>query len=125
MKKEAEISAKKYQDIDKQWSSILELNDPLDIYNEIELQKNERCTKLLAQKDVIIDELKNEIKNADEIFQHDQKQQSDEINLLIERIDNQVKNIFLEMTRLLSTIKVNNYILFSRLIQFPKHIVKS
>ncbi|KAF7997564.1 hypothetical protein HCN44_006135 [Aphidius gifuensis] len=93
LKKEAEISTKKYQEIEKQWSSILELNDPLDIYNEIELQKNERCTKLLAQKDVIIDELKKEIKNADEIFQQDQKQQSDEINLLIERIDTQINTI--------------------------------
>lgn len=50
-----------------------------------------KCAELIAQKDMLINELKKELRLADERFNKDQKKQREDLWLLAERIDNQVK----------------------------------
>lgn len=50
-----------------------------------------KCAELIAQKDMLINELKKELRLADEHFNKDQKKQREDLWLLAERIDNQVK----------------------------------
>lgn len=90
---EADESLKKYQLVNEKWSSILESKDPLDIHNSIQSQ-TAKCDEILKQKEIVIQELKQELENADEKFTVDLKKQSEDINLLIERIENQasIKN---------------------------------
>lgn len=64
-------------------------NDPLDINGEMLLQKD-KCDEVLAKKDQVIAELKEELRKADNKYFDDQKKQKDDIKLLIERIENQV-----------------------------------
>lgn len=50
-----------------------------------------KCAELIAQKDKLIKELKTELRLADERFEKDQEKQKEDLWLLTERIDNQVK----------------------------------
>ena len=89
---EANESLRKYHAINEKWSGILSSKDPLDIHDGIQSQ-NAKCLEILEQKDIIIAELKQELENSDEKFMLDQKKQNEDINLLIERIENQVSQI--------------------------------
>ncbi|KAK0180141.1 hypothetical protein PV327_005813 [Microctonus hyperodae] len=92
LEEEAKESAKKYEEISAKWSSILASKDPLDIHAGIESQ-NAKCLEVFAEKDIIITQLKQELDNADKRFAADQKIQNEDINILIERIDNQTNII--------------------------------
>ncbi|KAK0084354.1 hypothetical protein PV325_007190 [Microctonus aethiopoides] len=92
LEEEAKESAKKYEEISAKWSSILASKDPLDIHAGIESQ-NAKCLEVFAEKDIIIGQLKQELDNADKRFAADQKIQTEDINILIERIDNQTNII--------------------------------
>uniref|UniRef100_A0A1B6E7F5 Dynein regulatory complex protein 1 n=1 Tax=Clastoptera arizonana TaxID=38151 RepID=A0A1B6E7F5_9HEMI len=87
---EAAIAQEKFEEINSKWSEIAGYNDPLDLNHETELQK-EKCMELIAQKDKLINDLKTELKMADIRFVKDQVKQSEDISLLVSRIDNMVK----------------------------------
>ncbi|PSN49548.1 Dynein regulatory complex protein 1 [Blattella germanica] len=87
---ETNASMEQYDEVNSKWEVILGSNDPLDLHHAIEQQK-EKCAELIAQKDVLIKELKKELKVADEHFDKDQKKQKEDLWTLAERIDNQVK----------------------------------
>ncbi|XP_049772051.1 dynein regulatory complex protein 1 [Schistocerca cancellata] len=89
VEEEAEKSLKKFEEIDQKWSSILVSKDPLDIHHAMEEQKV-KCRELIEQKNMLIEELRHELKQADIRFHEDQKKQKDDIVTLAERIDNQV-----------------------------------
>ena len=90
LENETNASLEQYQEVNSKWEVILASNDPLDLYHAIEQQKV-KCAELIAQKDMLISELKKELKNADERFDKDQKKQKEDLWLLAERIDTQVK----------------------------------
>ncbi|XP_057325450.1 dynein regulatory complex protein 1 isoform X2 [Microplitis mediator] len=85
-------SLDKYDEINSKWSELLDSKDPLDIYDGIQSQNN-KCQQVLAQKDVIIVELKNALENADIKFSDDLKNQDEDIDILIDRIDTQINII--------------------------------
>jgi hypothetical protein len=59
--------------------------------NPVILHFTVKCTELIAQKDKLIKELREELKLSDDMFCKDQKKQKEDLWLLAERIDNQVK----------------------------------
>ncbi|XP_026295650.1 dynein regulatory complex protein 1 isoform X2 [Apis mellifera] len=82
----------KYDEITKKWPDILALKHPLDIHDEIELQ-NAKGLEILKKKDDFIALLKQELEDADLTFAEDVKKQNEDINLLIERMESQVKTM--------------------------------
>ncbi|XP_034950932.1 dynein regulatory complex protein 1 isoform X2 [Chelonus insularis] len=104
LKEEAEESMMKCKEINSKWPELLESKDPLDIHNGIESQKI-KCQEVLEQKDVIINELKKAIDNADHKFAEDQKKQNEDIDLLIDRIDTQINLIYKGYRRELNLIE--------------------
>lgn len=91
LEKNAGQCMERYQEINSKWTSILESKDPLDIHSEMVAQ-NEKCLAVLALKDSAIDNLKKELKIADEKFHLDLKKQTEDIDILIDRIDHHVNN---------------------------------
>lgn len=83
---------KRYKVINEKWASILVSKDPLDIHAEMEAQ-NAKCLEIMARKDAVIAELRQELENADLKFVNDQQSQNEDIDLLIDRMDNQVSYI--------------------------------
>ncbi|XP_078045047.1 dynein regulatory complex protein 1 [Augochlora pura] len=82
----------KFHEISAKWPEIFDCKDPLDIYDELEAQKA-RCNEVLEKKDALIAELKKELENADEKYADQAKQQNNDIDLLIERMETQVRDM--------------------------------
>ena len=61
------------------------------IHNFICLHVAVKCAELIAQKDILIKELREELKLADERFDKHQKKQKEDLWILAERVDNQIK----------------------------------
>nr|XP_012229395.1 PREDICTED: dynein regulatory complex protein 1 [Linepithema humile] len=80
---------KRYKVINEKWASILASKDPLDIHAEMEAQ-NAKCLEIMARKDAVIAELRQELENADLKFVDDQQSQNEDIDSLIDRMDNQM-----------------------------------
>lgn len=99
---------RRYKTINEKWSGILASKDPLDIHAEMEAQ-NVKCLEIMARKDAVIAQLRQELENADVKFVNDQKNQNEDIDLLIDRMDNQVRHIYIYIIPSLITIRRVNY----------------
>ncbi|KYN28809.1 PREDICTED: dynein regulatory complex protein 1 [Trachymyrmex cornetzi] len=89
LEEDDEECMKRYRKINEKWSDILASKDPLDIHAEMEAQ-NTKCLEILERKDAVIAQLREELENADLKFVNDQKSQNEDIDLLINRMDNQM-----------------------------------
>lgn len=92
LEEDEEECMSRYKEINKKWSNILASKDPLDIHAEMEAQ-NAKCLDIIKRKDAIIAQLQQELENADLKFVNDQKNQNEDIDLLINRMDIQVRYI--------------------------------
>jgi len=90
LEEDEEECMRRYREINEKWSNILASKDPLDIHAEMEAQ-NARCMEVMEKKDAVIAQLRQELENADLEFVNDQKHQNEDIDLLINRMDNQVR----------------------------------
>lgn len=94
LEEDEEECMKRYQEINEKWSNILASKDPLDIHAEMQAQ-NAKCLEIMERKDAVIVQLRQELENADLKFVNDQKNQNEDIDLLINRMDNQVRFIYI------------------------------
>ncbi|XP_073978512.1 dynein regulatory complex protein 1-like isoform X2 [Rhodnius prolixus] len=92
LEKEEKIASIKYEKINKNWEKLKMLNDPLDIHNATNTQRD-KCVALLERKDAVIEKLKKIIKTLDHHFLEDLRKQENEVNILIDRIDDQLRVI--------------------------------
>ncbi|XP_072944853.1 dynein regulatory complex protein 1-like [Epargyreus clarus] len=86
---EAAEAQLQYDAISSHWDAMLEIKDPLDIDAEIKEQK-QKCDELLAQKNQLISELKQDLKRMDEGYYEDLDKQDKDIKELSDRIEKQV-----------------------------------
>ncbi|XP_026806274.1 dynein regulatory complex protein 1 [Rhopalosiphum maidis] len=87
---ESEIANAKFMEISSQWPIILKKNDALEIHEYLELQKK-RGLDLIEQKNQMIEILKRDLAESDNRFLQEQAAQSEDVRILQERIENQVK----------------------------------
>lgn len=93
LEEDDEECMRRYRVINEKWSNILASKDPLDIHAEMKAQ-NAKCLEIMERKDAVIAELRQQLENADLKFVNDQKNQNEDIDLLINRMDNQVRYIY-------------------------------
>ncbi|KAJ1522331.1 hypothetical protein ONE63_002626 [Megalurothrips usitatus] len=79
-----------FEEVNEKWELMAKENDPMDLKTDIDAQK-ERCNELLEQKNAVIRDLMAELEAADLRFVKDQQRQLQEVSLLVQRIENQVK----------------------------------
>ncbi|KYN42803.1 hypothetical protein ALC56_02605 [Trachymyrmex septentrionalis] len=103
LEEDDEECMERYRKINEKWSNILASKDPLDIHAEMEAQ-NAKCMEILERKDAVIAQLREELENADIKFVNDQKSQNEDIDLLINRMDNQMNIMTKAYRRELSLI---------------------
>ncbi|XP_050578989.1 dynein regulatory complex protein 1 isoform X2 [Bombus affinis] len=90
LEEEDKKCTEKYREITEKWPAILASKHPLDIDEELQSQ-NAKCLEILEKKDALIAELKQELDNADLQYAEDVNKQNEEIDLLIERMENQIR----------------------------------
>lgn len=86
---EATSAQEMYNQINDRWSELMLYHDPLDI-NESIIQQKARCSELVAQKDALIQVLREEVDKAEIKFEKDQVEQKADVDLLASRIHKQL-----------------------------------
>ncbi|XP_059584479.1 dynein regulatory complex protein 1 isoform X2 [Alligator mississippiensis] len=89
---EAKTNQDKFDEITSKWDSAREKIIPQDLW-EVLNQQQQQCALLIEEKNKLIGELQQELKNKDEQYTKDLKKQSDDINLLLERMEEQIRNL--------------------------------
>ncbi|NXG42657.1 DRC1 protein, partial [Psilopogon haemacephalus] len=87
---EAKSSTQKLEEITSKWASAKEMEIPQELWQLLN-QQQQQCTLLLEDKNNLIDHLKQELKNKDEQYVEAIRKQSEDIHLLLERMEEQTR----------------------------------
>uniref|UniRef100_G1NMW4 Dynein regulatory complex protein 1 n=1 Tax=Meleagris gallopavo TaxID=9103 RepID=G1NMW4_MELGA len=90
LENEARSSTDKFEEITSKWASAKEMTIPQELWQLLN-QQQQLCTQLLEEKNKLIGELQQELKNKDEQYVQTIKKQSDDIHLLLERMEEQIR----------------------------------
>ncbi|KFV52141.1 Dynein regulatory complex protein 1, partial [Tyto alba] len=80
---EAKSSTYKFEEITSKWALAKEMTIPQELW--------QKCALLLEKKNKLINELQQELKTKDEQYVQAIKKQSDDIHLLLERMEEQIR----------------------------------
>ncbi|NWI30942.1 DRC1 protein, partial [Sula dactylatra] len=87
---EAKSSACKFEEITSKWTLAKEMTIPQELWQLLN-QQQQRCALLLEDKNKLIGDLQQELKNKDEQYVQAIKKHSDDIYLLLERMEEQIR----------------------------------
>ncbi|KAM6138251.1 dynein regulatory complex protein 1 [Phoenicopterus ruber ruber] len=90
LENEAKSSTDKFEEITSKWALATELTIPQELWQLLN-QQQQQCALLLAEKNKLIGDLQQELKNKDEQYVQAIKKQSDDIHLLLERMEEQIR----------------------------------
>lgn len=89
---EAKASLETFQDITNKWVSAKNREIPQDIWEVLNMQQ-QQCARLIEEKNKLIGDLQQELKSKDDQYVKDLKKQAEDIDLLIERMEEQIRNL--------------------------------
>ncbi|KAM9563033.1 dynein regulatory complex protein 1 [Guaruba guarouba] len=92
LENEAKSSTQKFAEITSKWALAKDMTIPQDLWQLLN-QQQQLCVLLLDQKNKLISELQQELKNKDEQYVQAIKKQSDDIHLLLERMEEQIRTM--------------------------------
>ncbi|XP_009990503.1 PREDICTED: dynein regulatory complex protein 1, partial [Tauraco erythrolophus] len=90
LEKEAKSSTYKFEEITSKWALAKEMTIPQELW-QVLTQQQQQCTLLLKEKNKLIGDLQQELRNKDEQYVQAIKKQSDDIHLLLERMEEQIR----------------------------------
>ncbi|XP_029893604.1 dynein regulatory complex protein 1 isoform X3 [Aquila chrysaetos chrysaetos] len=90
LENEAKSSTYKFEEITSKWALAKEMTIPQELWQLLN-QQQQQCALLLEEKNKLIGELQQELKNKDEQYVWAIKKQSDDIHLLLERMEEQIR----------------------------------
>ncbi|NXN73109.1 DRC1 protein, partial [Himantopus himantopus] len=90
LENEAKSSAYKFEEITSKWALAKEMTIPQELWQLLN-QQQQQCALLLEEKNKLIGDLQQELKNKDEQYVQAIKKQSDDIHLLLERMEEHVR----------------------------------
>ncbi|XP_039256460.2 dynein regulatory complex protein 1-like [Styela clava] len=89
---EAKASAEKFDEISKRWSAARMKEIPQDLHDMLKEQTT-GCDAVIDEKNKLINILQQELKQKDDEYVKDLKKQSEDVDLIIERMEEQIKNL--------------------------------
>ncbi|KAK2171357.1 hypothetical protein NP493_1066g02024 [Ridgeia piscesae] len=89
---EAKSGSEKFDEITKKWESALQKEIPQDLQEMLTQQKS-ACDAMIDEKNKLITDFQLELKSKDDQYVKDLKRQAEDIDLIIERMDEQVKEL--------------------------------
>ncbi|XP_068792824.1 dynein regulatory complex protein 1 [Struthio camelus] len=92
LENEAKTNACKFEEITSKWELAKKKTIPQELWQLLN-QQQQQCTMVLEEKNKLISELQQELKSKDEQYVHALKKQSDDIHLLLERMEEQIRNM--------------------------------
>ncbi|TFJ95787.1 villin-like protein [Platysternon megacephalum] len=107
LENESKTNQDKFEEITSKWGSTKEKTIPQDLWDVLN-QQQQQCALLIEEKNKLISELQQELKSKDDQYVKDLRKQSDDINLLVERMEEQIRNLMKTYRRELTKIEVAN-----------------
>uniref|UniRef100_A0A8C0ME43 Dynein regulatory complex protein 1 n=1 Tax=Canis lupus familiaris TaxID=9615 RepID=A0A8C0ME43_CANLF len=104
LENEVKTSQDKFDEITAKWEEGRQKRIPQDLWDVLSTQQV-HCAALIEDKNKLISELQQELKTKDDQYVKDLKKQSDDICLLLERMEEQVKNVMKTFRQELSYIE--------------------
>ncbi|XP_004394960.1 PREDICTED: dynein regulatory complex protein 1 [Odobenus rosmarus divergens] len=92
LENEVKTSQDKFDEITAKWEEGKQKRIPQDLWDMLNTQQM-HCAGLIEDKNKLISELQQELKIKDDQYVKDLKKQSDDICLLLERMEEQVKHV--------------------------------
>lgn len=89
---EFKAGAERFEEITKKWEFALQKEIPQDLHEMLTQQKT-ACDSMLDEKNKLITDYQAELKAKDDQYVRDLKKQAEDIDLLIERMESQVKEL--------------------------------
>ncbi|CAD5115929.1 DgyrCDS4859 [Dimorphilus gyrociliatus] len=89
---EAKAGGERFEEITRKWESALQKEIPQDLYEMLTQQKN-GCDALIEEKNKLINDFQSELKNKDNEYVKDLKKMAHDIDLMLIRMDEQVKKL--------------------------------
>ncbi|XP_067414566.1 dynein regulatory complex protein 1 [Emydura macquarii macquarii] len=104
LENESKTNQDKFEEITSKWGSAKKKIIPQDLWDVLN-QQQQQCALLIEEKNKLISELQQELKSKDDQYVKDLKKQSDDINLLVERMEEQIRNLMKTYRRELTQIE--------------------
>ncbi|XP_004377746.1 dynein regulatory complex protein 1 [Trichechus manatus latirostris] len=104
LENEVKTSQDKFDEITAKWEEGKQKKIPQDLWDMLNTQQL-HCAGLIEDKNKLISELQQELKTKDDQYVKDLKKQADDICLLLERMEEQVKNVMKTFRQELSHIE--------------------
>ncbi|KAG7460801.1 hypothetical protein MATL_G00202740 [Megalops atlanticus] len=92
LENEAKSSLEKFEEITKKWTLAKEKEIPQDLRDAL-VSQQQLCALLIEDKNKLINDLQEELKTSDNLYVKDLKRQGEDIDLMIERMEEQIKNL--------------------------------
>ncbi|XP_005990964.1 dynein regulatory complex protein 1 isoform X2 [Latimeria chalumnae] len=92
MENEAKASQEKFEDITRKWMTTNTMQIPQDFRDLLNMQQ-QQCAFLIEEKNKLISDLQKELKLGDDRYVKDLKKQGEDISLMIERMEEQIKTL--------------------------------
>ncbi|TRZ02441.1 hypothetical protein DNTS_034482 [Danionella cerebrum] len=92
LENEANASLEKLEEITHKWTDATNKKTPLELRDGLNSQQ-QLCEQILAEKNKLISELQQELKVSDDRYVKDLKRQAKDIDLLIERMEEQISTL--------------------------------
>ncbi|NXN28198.1 DRC1 protein, partial [Nycticryphes semicollaris] len=90
LENEANSGTYKFEEITSKWALAEEIKVPQELWQLLN-QQQEQCSLLLEEKNKLISDLQEELRNKDEQYVQAIKKQSEDIHLLLERMEEQIR----------------------------------
>ncbi|KAG6923567.1 dynein regulatory complex subunit 1 [Chelydra serpentina] len=104
LENESKTNQDKFEEITSKWGSAKGKTIPQDLWDVLN-QQQQQCAMLIEEKNKLISELQQELKSKDDQYVKDLKKQSDDIHLLLERMEEQIRNLMKTYRRELTQIE--------------------
>ncbi|XP_060066143.1 dynein regulatory complex protein 1-like [Ylistrum balloti] len=92
LEQEAKTGAEKFEEITKKWESALQKEIPQALHQMLRQQK-QNCDTIVGDKNKLINDFQQELKIKDDQYVKDLKKQAEDVDLMIERMEEQMKKV--------------------------------
>ncbi|ETE73673.1 Coiled-coil domain-containing protein, partial [Ophiophagus hannah] len=106
LENEAKANLDKFDEITAKWAKAKQKTIPQDLWEALNLQQ-QHCALLIEEKNKVISELQQELKSKDDQYVKDLRKQNEDINLLLERMEEQIRNLVKNYRRELLHIELD------------------
>ncbi|XP_075263922.1 dynein regulatory complex protein 1-like [Convolutriloba macropyga] len=92
LESEAKTALERFEEITKRWQAADMKEIPQDLHDLL-MQQKSACDAMIEEKNKLIKEFQEELKTKDDQYVKDLKKQAEDIDLMVERMEDQIKNL--------------------------------